>query len=141
MREQGCSRISAIHWLREFGGAHLGAETHGRVSSGSSANPKLRWSSKAQFIWDASVPLAGTLGEVYLRVRCCYVADACDLRLLHGSGKYLPSLVGRVTDFRTGAPLSLCFIRLDPATATKVEKGNLRDHVIAGGVVRLVPCI
>ena len=104
------------------------------------ASPEQRWSARAQRIWDSTNSLAGTLGEAYLRTRCCHVPHVDDLRFLVGSRTHPPSLVARVTDLHTGEPMSLHFLRLDPGTQYKVGglgRPNLADHAIAGGVVRL----
>jgi hypothetical protein len=98
-----------------------------------------RWSGKAEHIWDRARPLGGTLGQRYLESRKCYVPEVTDLRYLGGDDRYPPAVVGRVTDFRTGSPMSLTFIRLEAATGRKHSKGNLRGHLVAGGVVRLLP--
>lgn len=138
-RERGGSVTDALTWLREF--THVMPAPALPQPTSERGQEQLRWSRKAQSLWDRSIPLPGTLGEKYLRMRRCYVPHVGDLRFLPGNEEHLPAVIARVTDFRTGNPLSLSFIRLDPRTGEKVSKGNLASHVTAGGVVRLIPCI
>jgi hypothetical protein len=97
-----------------------------------------RWSGKAEHIWGHARPLGGTLGQRYLESRKCYVPEVTDLRYLGGDDRYPPAVVGRVTDFHTGAPMSLVFIRLEAGTGRKLSKANLQGHATAGGMVRLL---
>ena len=96
----------------------------------------LRWEERAEQIWYSTDPLPGTLGETYLRSRCCYVETAWDIRFLKPSINYRPAVVGRITDFESGDPMSLVFIDLD-LTGQKIRKRNLPGYPVAKGVVRL----
>ena len=96
----------------------------------------LRWEERAEQIWYSTDPLPGTLGETYLRSRCCYVETAWDIRFLKPSINYRPAVVGRITDFESGDPMSLVFIDLD-STGQKIRKRNLPGYPVAKGVVRL----
>lgn len=111
-----------------------------------SAPPKstepLEWSARAQAIWDRTVPLRGTVGEVYLRHRGCILPPAdSDLRFIPASDKYPPSLCARVTDAETNAPMTLHFTRLAADGRGKAggeqDKLLLAGHRKRGGVVRL----
>jgi putative DNA primase/helicase len=94
-----------------------------------------------------SVPLAGTIGEIYLRdVRKCPLPPADgDLRfhpaLKHPSGYVGPALVARVTDALTNVPMSLHRTWILPDRKADVDPPRLllKDHRKAGGVIRLWP--
>lgn len=137
--KMGCNRASALEWLRSFTGEVRPSVAPLTQSSAAPSQP-LVWSTEAQTIWNRSVPLKGTLGEDYLKARKCYVPDVSDLRFLQ-AGKHPPALVARVTDFVTGAPMTLAFIRLDPQSGRKASgpgaKTCLWGHRKSGGVVRL----
>ena len=138
----GSTRAGALAWLREFSNtAPLSQKQDVELLNNLHSRPSLRWSPKAQRIWEHTVSVPGTLGEIYQRGRCCYVPEANDLRFAHAFGPYPPSLVARVTDFLSGAPMSLFFVQLDAATGMKLAKRNLGDHAVSGGVVRLSPCV
>ncbi|MBX5459743.1 MAG: PriCT-2 domain-containing protein [Steroidobacteraceae bacterium] len=105
---------------------------------------KLEWSERAQSIWRRTLPLAGSLGERYLRSRGCVLPPADgDLRYLPPSGDYPPSLCARVTDALTAKPISLHFTRLRPdgcgKAGTNRDKLLLAGHRKRGGVIRLWP--
>lgn len=104
----------------------------------------LRWSERAEAIWKRTTPLRGTIGEVYLRTRHCILPPAdSDLRFMPGSDAFPPSLVGRITDFVTGEPLSLHFTRLKADGSGKAgtdrDRLMLAGHAKKGGVIRLWP--
>ncbi|MBZ9884803.1 toprim domain-containing protein [Mesorhizobium sp. CA10] len=134
---EGLDRPRALNWLRCFVGAPAPIAIVRPVASNV---PPQVWSEKAQAIWNSSVPLAGTLGETYLRSRSCFVPNASDIRFLPGDIRP-PALVARVTNFETGEPMTLAFVRLDPQTGRKAEmvgaKSSLSGHRKSGGVVRL----
>jgi hypothetical protein len=95
-------------------------------------------------IWRRTLPLRGTLGEIYLRHRRCALPPRdSDLRFLPGNEKYPPSLCALVTDVVTARPLTLHFTRL--AADGRGKAGMDRDKVLlagypkAGGVIRLWP--
>lgn len=97
-------------------------------------------------LWDATMPVSGA-GLDYLQARVCQVPPADgDLRYLpslrHPSGYSGPVLVALITDVCTGAPLSLhrTWIRPDGRKADVTPpRLLLKDHPIAGGVIRLWP--
>ena len=108
-----------------------------------SAEP-LEWSATAEGIWRRTLPLRGTVGEMYLRHRGCALPPPdSDLRFLPASGKYPPSLCAKITDATTNAPLSLHFTRLASdgrgKAGTEQDKLLLSGHRKRGGVVRLWP--
>ena len=129
----------AVEWLRDVTGAS--ASDGGTARKIAPVPDPQAWSDKAQFIWERTVPLAGTLAESYLHSRKCYVPDASDLRFSDGGGNHLPAMVARVTAFRTGEPLTLHFTRIDPQTRRKADRPDakcfLSGHRSRGGVVRL----
>jgi putative DNA primase/helicase len=103
-----------------------------------------RWSEKAECIWRRARPLRGSLGEAYLTRRRCVIPPADgDLRYLAGTERYPPSLLARVTEIRTGAPLTLHFTRLKidgtGKAGTDRDKLLLRGHQKKHGVIRLWP--
>lgn len=105
---------------------------------------KLEWSDRAESIWRRTLPLAGSLGERYLRSRGCVLPPADgDLRYLPPSGDYPPSLCARVTDAPTAKPISLHFTRLRPdgfgKAGTDHDKLLLAGHRKRGGLIRLWP--
>lgn len=92
------------------------------------------------------MPLGGAALS-YLQARQCVIPPADgDLRWLpsisHPSGFKGPALVARITDARTGLPISLhrTWIRAD-GTKAPVDPPRLllKDHAKAGGCVRLWP--
>ena len=97
-------------------------------------------------LWEATMPVSGA-GLDYLRARVCQVPPADgDLRYLpklrHFSGYSGPVLVALITDTLTGEPLSLhrTWIRPDGKKAdVSPPRMLLKDHPIAGGVIRLWP--
>ena len=113
-----------------------------------SAPPKsdapLEWSPRAEGIWRRTLPLRGTVGQIYLEHRGCMLPPAdSDLRFLPGSDKYPPSLCARVTNAETNAPMTLHFTRLASDGRGKAggeqDKLLLSGHRKRGGVVRLWP--
>jgi hypothetical protein len=138
-RELNMPAHDAFRWLADMTGALPLPPMTNTTKAISERQGQQRWSGKAEHIWDRSRPLGGTLGQRYLESRKCYVPEVTDLRYLGGDDRYPPAVVGRVTDFRTGSPMSLTFIRLEAATGRKHSKGNLRGHLVAGGAVRLLP--
>lgn len=102
----------------------------------------LRWSVKAETIWRHGRPIFATIVEAYLRNRGCMVPKDSDLRFLPANDRHrCPVMMARITDFVTGAPLSLHFTKLTPDGRGKapVEKPKLLllGHQKAGGVIRL----
>lgn len=114
-----------------------------RTEQQPSVHPQ-RWSDLAESIWERAVALSGTVGEAYLLGRSCIVPPIDgDLRFMPTSDKYPPSLVARVTDFGTNAPMSLHFTKLKAdgsgKAGTACDKVLLRGHQKKGGVIRLWP--
>ncbi len=108
-----------------------------------SAEP-LEWSDKAASIWRRTLPLRGTLGEVYLRHRGCVLPPAdSDLRYFEPTDRHPPSLCARVTNAETNAPQTLHFTRLSSdgrgKAGTEQDKLLLAGHRKRGGVIRLWP--
>lgn len=140
-RETGLSQAKALEWLRSFTG-RSGLAKH--IAPAPQHLPVV-WSEKARAIWRSTEPLRGTLGETYLKSRNCYVPNVSDLRFSNGGGKYPPSLVARVTDFVSGKPMTLAFIRLHPIAGLKASgndsKRFLSGYRKNGGVVRLAPAV
>ena len=102
----------------------------------------LRWSVKAETIWQHGKPIFSTVVEAYLRNRGCMVPKGSDLRFLPADDRdRSPAMMARITDFVTGEPLSLHFTKLTPDGRDKapVEKPRLFlfGHQKAGGVIRL----
>jgi putative DNA primase/helicase len=104
----------------------------------------LDWSPTAEAIWRRTLPLRGSIGQVYLEHRGCMLPPKdSHLRFLEASGKYPPSLCAAVTDARSGKPISLHFTRL--ATDGKGKAGTEQDKLLLaghrkkGGVIRLWP--
>lgn len=107
----------------------------------------LRWSPRAQTIWDSAVPL-DQARVPYFRVRGIAEPRGEDVRFLSAKEHWpsrttWPCIVSRVTDFATGEPLTLhfTFLSVDAGAKAPVPVGKakllLRDHVKAGGVIRL----
>jgi hypothetical protein len=122
---------------------YVAADNH--VSAlGSPAVPKLYrpWRDRAEHIWGIAEPLAGSLAATYLTSRGCFMPPADgDLRFLPARGDYPAAMLARVTDARSGEPISLHFTRLD-ANGRKAgadAKRLLSGHRKAGGVIRLWP--
>jgi hypothetical protein len=98
-------------------------------------------------LWAACGPLAGTVGELYLRHRRCVIPPADgDLRfhpsLGHKpSGKSGPALVARVTHVVSGTPMSLHRTWITPTGKADLDPPRmlLGNHLKQGGVVRLWP--
>ncbi len=111
----------------------------------------LRWSDRADAIWRASSPLIGSLAERYLghRLGAAWpviretVAEADALRFMPARGDRTAAMVAKVTDAKSGEPLTLHFTRLAPDGSGKAQDGRpakllLSGHAKIGGVVRLV---
>ncbi|WP_428665040.1 DUF7146 domain-containing protein [Reyranella sp.] len=95
-----------------------------------------------RLIWRDAAPLPGTVAERYLRNRGCEIPVGGDLRYLAPSPRYpWPTMVGLVTDFVTGTPMSLHFtaLAIDGSGKAPIEKPKrlLAGHRKAGGVIRL----
>jgi hypothetical protein len=95
-------------------------------------------------IWKRTVPLRGTLGEVYLTHRHCALPPADSaVRYLPSTDRYPPSLCALVTDATSNNPLTLHFTRLRVDGLGKAggdrDKLLLRGHPKRGGVIRLWP--
>ncbi len=103
-------------------------------------------SDSARALWAATEPISGPAAD-YLQARACVLPPAdSDLRcmpaLRHSSGYIGPALVALITDICTGAPLSLhrTWIKPDGNKAdVSPPRLLLKDHPIAGGVIRLWP--
>ena len=105
-------------------------------------------SDNARALWAATVPPKTCRPAAdYLRARVCMLPpDDGDLRcmpaLRHPSGYIGPALVALITDTLTGEPLSLhrTWIQADGQKApVSPARLLLKDHPIAGGVIRLWP--
>lgn len=99
--------------------------------------------------WESAERLAGTLADIYLRTRRCYMPP------LDGALRFLPeclhwptqtrhpAMVALVTDAISSDPLSLhfTFLRPDGRGKADIEKQKLLlpGHEIGGGVIRLWP--
>lgn len=95
-------------------------------------------------IWRRTVPLRGSLGEVYLRHRRCALPPAdSDLRFLPGNDRFPPSMCALVTHVVTAEPMTLHFTRLRSdglgKAGTDRDKLLLSGYPKAGGVIRLWP--
>src|SRR5690606_32695940 len=95
-------------------------------------------------IWRRTVPLAGTIGETYLRHRHCVIPPRDGhVRYLASTDSYPPSLCSLVTDAETARPMTLHFTRLRSdglgKAGTDRDKLLLGGHPKAGGVIRLWP--
>lgn len=104
----------------------------------------LRWSGRALAIWRRTVPIAGTVVDVYLRSRGCVRPSGDDVQYLPATERHpWPAMVSRVTDLVTGEPLTLhlTFLQLDGSDKAPVEKPKrlLAGHTKRGGVIRLCP--
>ncbi len=102
------------------------------------------WSDRAEAIWRRTLPLRGTLAEVYLRHRGCILPPAdSDLRFLEPTDRHPPTLCARVTNAETNAPQTLHFTRLSSDGRGKADceqpKLLLGGHKKKGGVIRLWP--
>lgn len=125
-------------------GGYTAHEPHRGPAPIVTSSEPLEWSPRAQAIWDRTLPLRGSLGEVYLRHRGCALPPADgDLRYLPPTDRHPPTLCARVTDARTAAPLSLHFTRLAAdgrgKAGTERDKLLLGRHRKRGGVIRLWP--
>ena len=105
-------------------------------------------SDSGRALWAATETVLGQAVAVgYLQARACVLPPAdSDLRcmpaLRHPSGYIGPALVALITDVCTGAPLSLhrTWIKPDGNKAdVSPPRLLLKDHPIAGGVIRLWP--
>jgi len=102
------------------------------------------WSTTAESIWRRTLPLRGSIGQVYLEHRGCMLPPKdSHLRFLAPTDKYPPSLCAAVSDARTAKPISLHFTRLAAdghgKAGTERDKLLLAGHRKKGGVIRLWP--
>lgn len=99
-----------------------------------------RRTQQAKQIWQASVPIVGTLGEVYLRGRGISCALPDSLRFVpscwHASGQLFPALVARVEG---GNQFAVHRTFLDPQkpSKAKIDPSKAMLGQCAGGAVRL----
>jgi putative DNA primase/helicase len=118
---------------------HLKRRPLALVRTSSPTGP-LRWSGRAETIWLRTQPLAGTLGETYLRRRGCVLPPKdSELRYLAPSREYPPTLCARVSDVRTAKPISLHFTRL--AADGRGKAGGDRDKLLLSGHRKKDGCI
>ena len=90
-------------------------------------------------MWKRSIPILGSIAERYLRHRHCVLPPADgDLRFLPASEQHQDTMVARITDAYTAAPISLHFTPLNP-DMTHGERKLLGGHRKKGGVIRLWP--
>ena len=99
-------------------------------------------------LWRESVPLAGTIGALYLAARACVMPPADGHLRYHPALKHSPSgaigpaLLALVTDAVTRQPLTLHRTWIQ-ATGDKAQldppRMLLQGHRKAGGVIRLWP--
>ncbi len=100
-------------------------------------------SAAALRIWKQTLPVARTVGEVYLRRRGITLEPPPALRfhpgLKHPSGGYWPGLVALVTDGVTGRPRAIhrTFVACDGRGKAPVDPNRLMLGPCGGGVVRL----
>jgi putative DNA primase/helicase len=98
-------------------------------------------------LFAACRPIAGTIGEAYLRARRCALPPPdSDLRfhpaLEHKPGKYVgPALVGLITHAVTGKPRSLHRTWITPTGKADVDPPRLTlgNHETTDSVIRLWP--
>jgi hypothetical protein len=125
-------------------------DDHGRAVEQAAAivgigrNTVQRVESPLTAIWARTLPLAGTIGETYIRHRRGVLPPAdSDVRYLPPSDRYPPSLCALVTDAVTAEPISLHFTRLAAdgrgKAGTERDKVLLAGHRKAGGVIRIWP--
>ena len=133
--------VEAIRWSKGFLGIP-DSRPYRKRSSGSS----LRWSSRAEALWQQCGPIEGTIGATYLEHRHCALPPSDEVRF-HPSAHHWPTksrrpaLIARITDAGSNAPLSLHFTFLAPDGNSKAPvdqpKLLLPGHVKQGGVIRL----
>ena len=145
-RETGNQAGEAVAWLR----SELKIDLDEAPPAAPRARPRpepLRWSPRAESLWRACRPLAGTVGAAYLNHRGCALPSSDEVRFHAGLDHWptrtvWPALVSRVTDFATCEALSLhmTFIAADGSGKAPIEKPKLLlpGHQKAGGVIRLV---
>jgi phage/plasmid primase-like uncharacterized protein len=105
----------------------------------------------AKQIWESTQPLEGTLGEIYLKERNCWLPpDNSHLRFIPEltyplsphKGEKFPALIGLVTHAITQEPLTIRQIFLSKdgkgKAPVKVQKINFKDLPASEGVIRLV---
>jgi hypothetical protein len=86
----GCEARDVLAALRERGLLADGklAEQASRSSNrrnipaAVAGDTPLEWSDRAERIWQAAVPIAGTPAEIYLRSRGCFIPVNADIRFL-----------------------------------------------------------
>jgi hypothetical protein len=112
------------------------------TSASTNRSAARNWSREAEAIWSSAVPITGTLVEVYLQNRGCWVGDVAALRFLRDWCGW-PSMAAIVTDAVTNIPLTLHFtlLRRDGSGKAPVERPKLllAGHRKSGGVIRLSP--
>jgi hypothetical protein len=99
-----------------------------------------RRTQQAQQIWQASVPIVGTLGEAYLRGRGISCALSDSLRFVpscwHASGQSFPALVARV-DGGSDFSVHRTYLAADQSTKATIDPVKAMIGRCAGGAVRL----
>jgi len=84
---------------------------------------------RALRIWNQCIGLRGTLGESYLRLRCCVIPPADgDLRFHPGlrfEDRALPALVGRVTTVTSNQFVGVHRIWIEPGSPRAISKRRL----------------
>ncbi len=146
-REFRCTFAQAVDWLTQILGEAtirmLQLKHPPKRKPTSAASDKLRWSPDCEARWRSTVDLDETyfLARNTLPLRCADVRFHPAVRNWK-TGTTHPAVVSRVTDFATGAPLTLHYIFLNDARTAKASiawpKLLLYGHVSKNGIIRAV---
>ena len=117
-----CARCGIRGWAAD----HCAAPVSRSPERRSSQEPKKDKTGTARFLWEQSQPLRGSLAEIYLRSRRCFV-DSQNLRFIPARGDHPPAMIAR---FGCGEVTGIHLTRLKPDGSGKA--GTDRDKIMIG---------
>jgi hypothetical protein len=135
----GCAFADVLAAIRSLG-IETGAPQAPALMARSQGNQELKNRERARHCWSETLPIAGTLAEVYLRGRCIFVPLPPTLRFhpscWHLAGWHHPALVGKVELWGQGVAVHRTY--LDHAGGkAKVEPEKAMLGPCRGAAVRL----
>lgn len=117
-----CIRCGIKGWARSDGVAKAGRQNVPRIES----RPEKNTNATATFLWQRSLPLTGSLVEMYLRSRSCFIESGA-LRFLPARNSHPPAMIARFGDGQlTGVHITR--LRLDG----KGKAGTDKDRIMLG---------
>jgi putative DNA primase/helicase len=146
----GCEQDDVIAALRSRGlwpdnGLYLSKRAASGTATSQPDHDNGKRTQAALAIWEASLPLGGTPGEIYLAARGLHLSPPPMLRfhagLKHRSGGIWPAMVALVTRGVDDVPLAIhrTFLARDGSGKAPVDPQKMMLGPCGGGAVRLAP--